>query len=850
MSFDLGAAACVSAVIVSHNGEQFLPRLLESLEDSATFPTQLVAVDTGSSDTSRSLLVAALGADAVVDAPRHAGFGEAVAAGLATLPPADGPAERCWVWLLHDDCAPDPDTLRELVAVATSDSGIAVVGPRVRAWPRARRLLEVGVTISGTGHRETGLEPGEYDQGQHDDRSDVLAVGSAGMLVRRDVWDRLGGFDARLPLFRDDVDFGWRVARSGGRVVVAPAALLFHAEAATRGARDIDNTNASPHRADRRAALYTLLVNCRAAAVPWQYLRLTLGSLLRALAYLIGKLPGAARDEVRAMASVVVRPHVIWKARRQRRPHATAPRSQWRPLLPSWWTPYLHGLDSVLSQVSAGLRDRAATVASSARRLRSGRGDATALETGPAADDSVNLPVGAGPVAWVRDHPLSSLTTVLTLAAFVATRGLHGEGFLQGGALLPVPASSGSWWQLYTETWHPVGLGSDIATAPYVAVLAAFGTLLVGKSWLVIDLLLLFAVPLSGIGAYALARRLVSAPLVRVWAATSYAVLFAVTGVATSGHLGTVAAGIWLPWVVRAAIPLLTSPTGAGWRAAAATGLALSVLVAFAPVSWPIAVVLAVAGATFLVATGRARRVGPLAFAVLLPLVLLVPWSWRLLTEPSLVLTEAGRVHVGVSAVQDHAWQLPFGRLDAAGAAPWWVTAGLLIAAVVALLRPDRLTRVAAAWVVVAVGLAAIAVLSQLTVAVPGTYEEAYVWAGFPVLLVQGAVIAAAAIAADGLGEVVRSGSFGWRQPVAAVTTALALTAPLLGLAWWVGVAPHGDLDRRAATTLPAYMVDAMAGRHAAPAARDPVRRVPVHVLRQRRRWATVGRRQRPPRRA
>ena len=41
----------------------------------------------------------------------------------------------------------------------------------------------------------TGVEFREVDQGQHDGRSDVLAVGTAGMLVRREVWDRLGGPD-------------------------------------------------------------------------------------------------------------------------------------------------------------------------------------------------------------------------------------------------------------------------------------------------------------------------------------------------------------------------------------------------------------------------------------------------------------------------------------------------------------------------------------------------------------------------------------------------------------------------------------------------------------------------------
>ena len=42
---------------------------------------------------------------------------------------------------------------------------------------------------------DVDLDEDEIDQGQHDDREDVLAVGTAGMLVRPAVWDELGGTD-------------------------------------------------------------------------------------------------------------------------------------------------------------------------------------------------------------------------------------------------------------------------------------------------------------------------------------------------------------------------------------------------------------------------------------------------------------------------------------------------------------------------------------------------------------------------------------------------------------------------------------------------------------------------------
>ena len=128
-------------------------------------------------------------------------------------------------------------------------------------WPRERALLEVGVTTSLGGRRDTGIEPGEFDQGQHDKVRDVLAVSSAGMLVRRDIWRDLKGFDPRLPIFRDDIDFGWRARRAGHRVAVAPDAVVYHAQAAASGEREMAGTRRHVYQVDKAHAYYTVLAN-------------------------------------------------------------------------------------------------------------------------------------------------------------------------------------------------------------------------------------------------------------------------------------------------------------------------------------------------------------------------------------------------------------------------------------------------------------------------------------------------------------------------------------------------------------------------------------------------------------
>jgi GT2 family glycosyltransferase len=799
----------VSAVIVSHDGERWLPHLLSSLAGSTCRPDDVIAVDSGSADSSVALLTDAIGFDRVVGVAADTGFGDAVRRGVASLPPSRDPDQE-WLWLLHDDCAPATDALEQLLLLAREFPDAAVVGCRVRAWPRARRLLEVGVTMTGTGRRETGLEPGEYDQGQHDGVRRVLAVSSAGMLVRRRAWDVLGGFDRRLPLFCDDVDFGWRAARAGQEVLVSPDAVVFHAEAATRGVRQIANTLSSPERASRAAALYTLLVNCSLIAFPFQYVRLALGSVLRAIGYLIGKLPSAALDELAAAGRTLARPDRIVAGRSARRSTRSASRSEVRALLPGWWTPYANGLDAVLSRFAESFRESASAVAASASRTLRRRGsDISAIESGPVPDDALDLQWGAGPVAWALRHPVLSLSGVLVALGLVAARGLYGSGTLQGGALLPAPDGAADWWRLYTEQWHPVALGSSDAASPYVAMLGALATVLLGKAWLAVDVLLVLAVPLAAWGAYGLARRLVASRIAQCWAAVAYGILPVATGAVGSGRIGTVVAAILLPWLARLGLRMFAGDRSADlWQGAFGGGLALAAMTAFCPLAWPVAAAAAIVGAVVFVLRGRLAGVLALVVALAVPIAALLPWSFRLLAHPSLALAEAGGVDSSTAALGNDSWQVLFGRLSAAGDAPWWLAAGVVLAAVAAIFRTDRLGAVAAAWGVAASSLAVAAIAAGQTVSLPGSGVESAVWLGFPVIAAQAALILAGAAAADGATAFIQSGRFGWRQPVALVGAVLAVASPLAGVGWWVAAAPHGDLQRISDTTLPAYVGD------------------------------------------
>ncbi|MFJ5194665.1 glycosyltransferase [Streptomyces sp. NPDC088394] len=807
----------VTAVLVAHDGARWLPDALAGLLGQERPVQNIVAADTGSADDSARLVTEALGAERVLHLARRTSFGTAVdeatrTAGVLTpedlpylkRPSSWDPVSRSWrddaydlpelphgepvqwLWLLHDDCAPEPDALAELLRVVDTDPHAAIVGPKLRGWYDRKQLLEVGVSIANSGRRWTGLDRREQDQGQHDQVRTVLSVSTAGMLIRRDIWEELGGFDRRLPLMRDDVDLCWRAHTAGHRVLVAPDAVLRHAEASARERRPIDcagRSVASPHRVDKAGAVYTMLVNARAKALPWVMLRLVVGTLLRTLAYLVGKVPGQALDEVAGFFGTLLRPGRILSARRSRGKGAVD-QTELRGLFPPPGATVRATVDQVAGNFGSSDAD-------------SGGSRHGAVESGPGGDDADFLEIEQfARLKRVGRKPGPVLFALLLLVSLVACRGLLGGGALAGGALLPAPADVSELWSKYADGWHTVGTGGTQTAPPYLAVLSALSALFLGSTGFALTLLLVCSVPLAGLTAYFVSRPLLESRLLRAWASVAYAFLPAATGALATGRLGTAVLAVLLPLIARAAVSAhgmrATGDARGSWRATWAYTLLLTFAMAFTPIVWPLAVVLGIGvlalrrddiaayGLRFLAAIGT-------------PLLVLAPWSLSLLTSPSAFLKEAGLdIGTGTASALDLLGISPGGPKAAGGV----LLLGIVLAALAALLRGERQFAVRTAWAVALVALVFAALANGSG------------WAG-PATLVYGiALIVAALVGADGARIRVAELSFGWRQPVAALIALAAGLAPALAAVGWMIGGAAGPLERRDPVQVPAFVAE------------------------------------------
>lgn len=143
-----------------------------------------------------------------------------------------------YLWILHDDSAPDPECLGQLVQAFENSTTLGIAGPKALDWDKPETLSSVGIHATRGGERLTPFDPGEVDQGQYDGISDVLAVGTAGLLIKAQLWDRMRGTSPLLGTFTEGLELGRRARMAGYRVCLVPSARIYHAQAGLFGLRE------------------------------------------------------------------------------------------------------------------------------------------------------------------------------------------------------------------------------------------------------------------------------------------------------------------------------------------------------------------------------------------------------------------------------------------------------------------------------------------------------------------------------------------------------------------------------------------------------------------------------------
>ncbi len=218
----MNALPTISVVIPNWNGAHHLPDCLESIKklDYPAERLEVIVVDNGSTDASRSLVESNFSWVRLLSLDDNLGFAAACNEGARV-------ATCDCVAFVNNDMRVEQGWLRGLAAGRDLASAYVCVGGVILDW-EGRRLGFAGgwVTFYGSAGQEHFLEP-MREELVEDGRDLPFACGGS-MLIERDVFLELGGFDPAFFAYYEDVDLGWRLWLAGYKVRLAGTARCFH----------------------------------------------------------------------------------------------------------------------------------------------------------------------------------------------------------------------------------------------------------------------------------------------------------------------------------------------------------------------------------------------------------------------------------------------------------------------------------------------------------------------------------------------------------------------------------------------------------------------------------------------
>lgn len=151
--------------------------------------------------------------------------------------------------IINSDVLVDPDFLLQLFTVAESDPAMAITGPKIYFAPGyeyqkdiykkselGRVIWSAGGTIDWNNLYGSNLGIDEVDHGQFNQiNSDVDYLSGCCLLIKNNVFAKIGLFDSRYFMYSEDVEFCRRCLGAGYRLAYVPGSVIWHLNSGSSG---------------------------------------------------------------------------------------------------------------------------------------------------------------------------------------------------------------------------------------------------------------------------------------------------------------------------------------------------------------------------------------------------------------------------------------------------------------------------------------------------------------------------------------------------------------------------------------------------------------------------------------
>lgn len=222
----------VSVLVLNYNGKPFLKACLESLLKT-TYPSfEIVLIDNHSTDDSVAFTEQNYSQVRILQTGSNSGYSRAYNIAFTS-------AKGKYFVLLNNDVEVVPDWLEHLVSAAEADPEIGALQPKLLSLQDKSYFEYAGASggymdLYGFPFlRGRVFSTIEKDEGQYNEAVQVFWTSGAAMFVRADALHHSGVLDEDFVHHMEEIDLCWRLHLAGYKLMVIPAAIVYHYAGAT-----------------------------------------------------------------------------------------------------------------------------------------------------------------------------------------------------------------------------------------------------------------------------------------------------------------------------------------------------------------------------------------------------------------------------------------------------------------------------------------------------------------------------------------------------------------------------------------------------------------------------------------
>ena len=244
----------IAIVILNWNGkallEQFLPSVVKHSHNASIY-----VVDNASSDDSINFVKTCFPTIKIIQNKKNFGFSKGYNEGLKNI-------EADVFCLLNNDVEVTPGWLNPIVEIFNNELNTVAIQPKILDFKRKDYFEYAGAAggfIDKYGYpycRGRIFNTIEKDNGQFDDNSKIFWASGACLFIRKEIYNKLHGFDESFFAHMEEIDLCWRIHNLGYEVKYTFQSTVYHIGGAT-----LNNTNPKKTYLNFRNSLFTLTKN-------------------------------------------------------------------------------------------------------------------------------------------------------------------------------------------------------------------------------------------------------------------------------------------------------------------------------------------------------------------------------------------------------------------------------------------------------------------------------------------------------------------------------------------------------------------------------------------------------------